>query len=87
MLWLTLTLFITSLATVRCWSQAELDLFDLVEEIGDNFYDVLQVTQVQQYTARILINIDIIVACRGSRYTSSLSEAVPTVPPRQEPRP
>ena len=29
-----------------CWDQAELDLFDLVEEIGENFYDVLHVDQV-----------------------------------------
>lgn len=30
-----------------CWDQAELDLFDLVEEIGENFYDVLHVEQVR----------------------------------------
>lgn len=28
------------------WSQEELDLFDLVEEIGENFYDLMQVDQV-----------------------------------------
>lgn len=32
----------------RChgWDQAELDLFDLVEEVGENFYDILHVEQV-----------------------------------------
>lgn len=28
------------------WDQAELDLFDLVEEVGENFYDILHVDQV-----------------------------------------
>lgn len=28
------------------WSQDELDMFDLVEEIGENFYDILQVKKV-----------------------------------------
>ena len=33
----------------RCcgWDQAELDLFDLVEEVGENFYDILHVDQVR----------------------------------------
>ena len=33
----------------RChgWDQAELDLFDLVEEVGENFYDILHVEQVR----------------------------------------
>ena len=29
------------------WDQAELDLFDLVEEVGENFYDILHVEQVR----------------------------------------
>lgn len=32
-----------------CWSQAELDMFDLVEEIGDSFYNILQVEKVKIY--------------------------------------
>ena len=39
-------LIISSLPSCLCWSQEELDLFDLVEEINENFYDVLQVSQV-----------------------------------------
>ena len=35
-----------------CWDQAELDLFDLVEEIGENFYDVLHVDQVSRLAER-----------------------------------
>ena len=53
MLLATATLLFTSLAAVQCWSQEQLDLFDLVEEIGDNFYDVLQVAQVTTYTTHI----------------------------------
>ncbi len=36
------------LSGVRCWDQEELDLFDLVEEIGEEtiFYDILGVNQV-----------------------------------------
>lgn len=29
-----------------CWDQIELDLFDLVEEIGEDFYDIMQLNQV-----------------------------------------
>lgn len=28
------------------WEQDELDLFDLVEEVGENFYEVLNVKEV-----------------------------------------
>lgn len=28
------------------WTQEELDLFDLVEEVGQNFYDLMQIDQV-----------------------------------------
>ena len=31
----------------RAWDQEELDMFDLVEEINENFYDVLGVLQVK----------------------------------------
>ncbi len=33
---------------VQCWDQEELDVFDLVEEIGleDNFYNIMGVDQV-----------------------------------------
>jgi len=29
------------------WDPDELDIFDLVEEIGENFYDIMQVDQVR----------------------------------------
>ena len=41
-------MIINCLQTVFCWSQEELDLFDLVEDIGENFYDILQVPQVRR---------------------------------------
>ena len=31
---------------VFSWSQEELDLFDLVEEIGENFYHLMQIEEV-----------------------------------------
>lgn len=47
---LKLSLFLSALLCTAdwcvCWDQAELDLFDLVEEVGENFYDVLHVEQV-----------------------------------------
>ena len=29
-----------------CWDQEELDLFDLVEEIGENFYELMRINEV-----------------------------------------
>ena len=31
---------------VKCWDQIDLELFDLVDEIKDNFYGILGVEQV-----------------------------------------
>lgn len=46
---LVLLVFVLSAADpCLCWDQAELDLFDLVEEIGENFYDVLHVEEVSE---------------------------------------
>ena len=28
------------------WDPDELDIFDLVEEVGENFYDIMQIDQV-----------------------------------------
>ncbi len=35
----------------QCWDQEELDVFDLVEEIGleDNFYEIMGVDQVKLF--------------------------------------
>ncbi|XP_003382630.1 PREDICTED: dnaJ homolog subfamily C member 1-like [Amphimedon queenslandica] len=41
---LLLVLFLCPSFTLA-WSQVELDLFDLVEEVNENFYDFLQITQ------------------------------------------
>lgn len=43
---LFLSALLCSIERCRGWDQAELDLFDLVEEVGENFYDVLHVEQV-----------------------------------------
>lgn len=39
-------IFCTLLVGVNCFQSFELDLFDLVEEIGQNFYDVFGVDPV-----------------------------------------
>jgi hypothetical protein len=39
----------------RGWDQAELDLFDLVEEVGENFYNILHVEQVSEIRSEFLI--------------------------------
>ena len=46
--WLSAVVLILSLIHTPCfsWDQEELDLFDLVEEIGENFYEVMEVRQV-----------------------------------------
>lgn len=45
----------------HAWSQVELDLFDLVEEVNENFYDFLHIPQVKNKNHDILINIYIII--------------------------
>lgn len=35
------------------WQEEELELFDLVEDIGENFYDLLEVSQVRRVFAMI----------------------------------
>lgn len=39
-------LVLLSIQGALCWDQDELDLFDLVEEVEENFYELLQVEQV-----------------------------------------
>jgi hypothetical protein len=40
--------------TVNCWESYEMDLFDLVEDVGQNFYELFDVKQVNH---KIKINI------------------------------
>lgn len=42
-------LVIVSADIASAWDQDDLDIFDLVEEINDNFYTVLKVQQVIEY--------------------------------------
>ena len=46
-----LAVFVLCAVVTRClcWDQTELDLFDLVEDIGENFYDIMQLDQVYNY--------------------------------------
>lgn len=43
---LILFLALSNVLLVGAWDSIDLELFDLVEEIKDNFYDVLGVKQV-----------------------------------------
>ncbi len=44
-----INLCIISLAYVNCWENYELDLFDLVEDVNENFYDFFNVKQVNEF--------------------------------------
>ena len=39
-------LFLLDATFINCWESYELDLFDLVEEVGQNFYEYFGLTQV-----------------------------------------
>lgn len=41
-----LILFVACVDNVSAWDQEEFEIFDLVEEINQNFYSVLKVEQV-----------------------------------------
>jgi hypothetical protein len=43
-----INLCMISLAYVNCWENYELDLFDLVEDVNENFYDFFNVKQVNK---------------------------------------
>ena len=43
---LILLVFISFLSVSCAWDQSDIEIFDLVEEINQNFYDVLGVLQV-----------------------------------------
>ena len=43
---MSVLVFLQIIGQCVSWDQVELDLFDLVEEIGENFYDVMQLNQV-----------------------------------------
>lgn len=39
-------ILISTVSVGNCWESFELDLFDLIEEVGQNFYDVFGISQV-----------------------------------------
>lgn len=45
---LNLILVTVLLSSCHAWDQSELEIFDLIEEINQNFYDVLGVPQVSR---------------------------------------
>ena len=53
--WFVATVAVLSLVgnPCFCWDQEELDLFDLVEDIGMNFYDLMQIDQVSKCNGTI----------------------------------
>ena len=48
LLWIFLTL---TFDTTKCWDTDDLELFDLVEEVNANFYDVLGLSRVRIFHA------------------------------------
>ena len=42
-------ILISTASVGNCWESYELDLFDLIEEVGENFYDVFGVSPVSNY--------------------------------------
>ena len=47
-LMLQVAILCLSFSCVRCWNQDELDMYDLIEELGmkPNFYEILGLTEV-----------------------------------------
>ena len=43
---LLISILLVGIKVSHCWESYELDLFDLVEEIGQNFYEFLGISQV-----------------------------------------
>lgn len=39
-------LMATRFGDVKCWESYEMDLFDLVEDVNENFYEVFGINQV-----------------------------------------
>lgn len=53
-----LALFVVSVDNVSAWDQEELEIFDLVEEINQNFYTVLKVEQVIDFISQNPIDLE-----------------------------
>lgn len=45
---ITAVILFSRVSPGKGWTQEELDLFDLVEEVGGSFYDLMQIDQVLQ---------------------------------------
>ena len=54
---LQVAIFVLSFSSVQCWNQDELDMYDLIEELGmkPNFYEILGVTEVSCKNLQILL--------------------------------
>lgn len=44
-----LVLCMSCILEVKCWDSEELEIFDLVEEINENFYSLLGIKQVDTH--------------------------------------
>ena len=56
--WIFLTAFIVCLPNFsQAWDQEELEMFDLVEEVNENFYTVLGVPQVREYGYNVKVKV------------------------------
>ncbi len=44
-----LLLFTALLAAACAWTQEELELYDLVEDVGQNFYEFMGISEVRRW--------------------------------------
>lgn len=51
---LVLVLALTLIGTVTAWDNEELEIFDVVEEVNQNFYEMLGVKQVRQVKGSLI---------------------------------
>ena len=54
---LRLVAYLITVATTSSWLSDELEMFDLVEEVNKNFYDVLGINQVNNQLHSLSINL------------------------------
>lgn len=47
-MYLKLFIVLLSVKCVLCWDSEQMEVFDLVEEVKQNFYELLNVTQVKK---------------------------------------
>lgn len=50
---LTILIFVISLYSASAWNDEDLEVFDVVEEVNQNFYELLGVAQVTIFSVKL----------------------------------